>query len=67
MSSDTLQSAIASIRSGDKDTGKLLLAEVIRGDPRNETAWLWMSAVIDTHKHAVSAWGLADLGLPCDL
>jgi hypothetical protein len=48
MSSDTLQSEIASIRSGDKEIGKLLLAEVIRNDPRNETAWLWMSSVIDT-------------------
>jgi len=48
MSSDTLQSAIASIRSGDKETGKLLLAEVIRDDPRNETAWLWMSGAVDS-------------------
>jgi Tfp pilus assembly protein PilF len=51
MSSVTLQSAIASIRSGDTETGKLLLSEVIRNDPRNETAWLWMSSVIDTHEH----------------
>ena len=56
MSSDTLQSSIASIRLGSKESGKLLLSEVIRDDPRNETAWLWMSAVIDTYNHAVSAW-----------
>jgi hypothetical protein len=31
MSPDTLQSAIASIRSGDKETGKL--SEVIRNGP----------------------------------
>ena len=30
--------------------GKLLLAEVIRNDSRNETACLWMSAVICTHE-----------------
>jgi RNA polymerase subunit RPABC4/transcription elongation factor Spt4 len=49
--SDNLQRAIAAIRSGDKETGKRLLAEVIRDDPRNETAWLWMSAVIDSDEH----------------
>ena len=47
MSSDTLQSAIISIRSGDKETGKLLLAEVIRNDPRNETTRLGLMAVCD--------------------
>ena len=46
--SDNLQRAIAAIRSGDKETGKRLLAELIRNDPRNETAWLWMSSVIDS-------------------
>jgi hypothetical protein len=45
--SDNLQRAIAAVRSGDKETGKRLLVEVIRNDPRNETAWLWMSAVSD--------------------
>ena len=49
MSSDTLQTAIASIRSGDQETGQRLLAELIRNDPRNETDWLWMSSVIDTN------------------
>jgi len=51
MSSDILQSAITSIRSGDKETGQRLLAEVIRNDPHNESAWLWMSSVIDTDEH----------------
>jgi hypothetical protein len=49
--SDDLQRAIAAIRSGDKETGKRLLAEVIRNEPRNETAWLWMSSVIGTTEH----------------
>jgi hypothetical protein len=49
--SDTLQRAIAAIRSGDKETGQRLLAKVIRNDPRNETAWLWMSSVIDSDEH----------------
>jgi len=49
--SETLQRAITAIRSGDKETGQRLLAEVIRDDPRNETAWLWMSSVIDSDEH----------------
>jgi len=46
--SETLQRAIAEVRSGDKEIGQRLLAEVIRNDPRNETAWLWMSSAIDS-------------------
>ena len=48
MSSATLPRAIASIRSGDQGAGKPLLAEVICDDPGNETAWLWMSATVDS-------------------
>jgi flagellar basal body-associated protein FliL len=43
-----LQQAIEIIKKGDKETGKQLLERVIRNDPSNETAWLWMSAVVDT-------------------
>jgi hypothetical protein len=46
--SDNLGRAIDAIRSGDTETGKRLLSEVIRNDPRNEAAWLWMSSVVDT-------------------
>ena len=49
--SDTLQRAIAAIRSGDKAIGQQLLIEVIRNDPRNEAAWLWMSATSDSLEH----------------
>ena len=43
-----LQQAIAAIKVGDKAAGRRLLAKVIRNDPRNEAAWLWMSAVTDS-------------------
>lgn len=46
--SGNLQRAIAAIRSGDKATGKRLLAQVLQAEPNNQTAWLWMSAVVDT-------------------
>jgi TM2 domain-containing membrane protein YozV len=49
--SATLQQAIAAIKAGDKLTGQRLLAEVIHNDPRNESAWLWMSAVIDSDEN----------------
>ena len=40
--------AITAIRSGDKARGRTLLAQVLRIDPRNETAWLWMASVAET-------------------
>ncbi len=43
-----LQQAIAAVKAGDKEAGRRLLAEVIRNDPRNEVAWLWMSAATDS-------------------
>jgi hypothetical protein len=45
---DHLQRAIAAIRADDKETGKRLLVEAIRDDPRHEAAWLWMSSVLDS-------------------
>jgi Tfp pilus assembly protein PilF len=44
--SDKLQQAIALIRSGDKQNGGRLLAEVLKDDPQNEMAWLWMSGIV---------------------
>ena len=43
-----LADAITAIRSGDKARGQTLLAQVLRIDPRNETAWLWMASVAKT-------------------
>ena len=51
MSSSTLQTAIAAVHSGDKETAQRLLAQVIRDDPQNATAWLWMSSVTDSDEH----------------
>jgi hypothetical protein len=45
---DALQRAIAAVKAGDKAAGQRLLAEVIRDDPRNEAAWLWMAAALDS-------------------
>lgn len=45
---DYLQEAINAIKSGDKTTGKcLLIDEVLKANPRNEQAWLWMTQVAE--------------------
>jgi len=40
--------AISSIKSGDKQTGRRLLTEIIEDDPKNEIAWLWLTKTVDT-------------------
>jgi len=45
-----LQEAITLIKSGDRQTGQRLLTEVLNAEPRNETAWLWMSALMSGGK-----------------
>ena len=46
---DYLQQAIAAIKSGDRTTGKrLLIDEVLRTNPRDEIAWLWMTQTVES-------------------
>jgi len=51
--SDTLQKAIATIKSGNKTAGKQLLSDILKADPDNEQAWLWMTKVVDSHSERV--------------
>jgi hypothetical protein len=46
MGSD-LQQAIVYIKSGNRTAGQELLVRVIRSDPQNEMAWLWMTVTLD--------------------
>ena len=48
--SNELEQAITFIKSGDRQTGAQLLAELLKADPENETAWLWMSSVVTTEE-----------------
>jgi hypothetical protein len=41
-----LQEAIQAIKRGDKDQARRLLKHVVREEPKNEQAWLWLSAVL---------------------
>ncbi len=42
---DKLQKAILLVKSGDKQKGIPLLAEILRAQPDNELAWLWMARI----------------------
>lgn len=52
---DYLQQAIDAIKTGDKATGKrLLIDEVLRANPRNEQAWLWMTQVAEADEDRIN-------------
>lgn len=50
--SQTLRQAIAALREEDKDRARQLLAQVLRADPHNESAWLWLMRAVDEPAHA---------------
>ena len=45
-----LKQAITLIRSGDKAGGGQILAKILKVDPQNELAWLWLSQTVTTRK-----------------
>jgi hypothetical protein len=47
MSSEKLSAAIKVIKSGDKATGRRLLAEILKEDPSNETSWIWLATCVE--------------------
>jgi formylglycine-generating enzyme required for sulfatase activity len=42
------QSAIQFIKSGNREQGKAILVEIIKKNPENENAWIWLSACVDS-------------------
>jgi hypothetical protein len=48
--SDKLKQAIKLIQSGEKQKGGQILTEVLKTDPKNEIAWLWMSLTVTNRK-----------------
>jgi uncharacterized membrane protein len=48
-----LQRAILLIQSGNKRDGGRLLAEILQADPRNETAWFWMSGIVASDEQRI--------------
>jgi tetratricopeptide (TPR) repeat protein len=52
MNAGDLERAINLIKLGDINGGKRLLAQIIKTDPKNEHAWLWLSTSLDDQEHA---------------
>lgn len=50
---DRLTRAITHIKSGNKAEGGALLATLVRENPKNVTAWLWLSACVSTNKQKI--------------
>ena len=47
MSSERINQAIQLIREGNTKSAGKILAEVVKQEPRNETAWLWLAGCFD--------------------
>jgi hypothetical protein len=45
-----LRQAIKLIQSGDKDSGRNLLLDIVASNPANESAWLWLASVAPPDK-----------------
>ncbi|GJM42758.1 MAG: hypothetical protein DHS20C20_30400 [Ardenticatenaceae bacterium] len=45
--STQLEKAVAYIKSGDKQAGKAVLLRILKTDPANSRAWMYMSAVVN--------------------
>lgn len=46
---DWLNGGIRAAKAGDAPLAQQMLAEAIRRNPRSETAWLWLSAVVESN------------------
>lgn len=45
---DLIRRGIAACQSGDKEMARIVLMQATEAEPNNQTAWLWMSGVVDT-------------------
>jgi hypothetical protein len=45
---DDLKQATRLIESGDVAGGRRLLVELLKVDPKNDTAWMWLATVVET-------------------
>jgi hypothetical protein len=50
---DDLQQAIALIKSGEKKRGGQMLAEIVKRDPRNINAWLWLASCVNIDEQRI--------------
>ncbi len=45
---DTLAQGIAALKAGQKAEARNLLGQAVRQDPKDETAWLWLSGAVES-------------------
>jgi len=50
---DDMQRAISLVKSGDKQRGGRLLTEILKKDPRNVNAWLWLSSCVSSNEQKI--------------
>jgi len=55
MRSSELQQAIELARSGRKEAAREILVQIIRANPRNETAWLWLVDTLEDDASRITA------------
>jgi len=55
--SDLLQQGIALAKAGHSEQARNILLQVIELDERNESAWLWLSGVVDSDDDRAVALG----------
>lgn len=48
-----LDQAIEAINSGNKQSGRWLLTDLLNNDPYHEEAWLWLALVVDTREERI--------------
>ena len=54
-SSEIVRQAIQAARAGHRIEARDLLLKVVEFDPRNETAWMWLSGLVDTLEDRIIA------------
>jgi tetratricopeptide (TPR) repeat protein len=54
-SSEIVQRAIQSARAGRRTEARDLLLDVVESDPQNETAWMWLSGLVDSLEDRIIA------------
>ena len=52
---DLLRQAIQAARSGREMTARNLFQDVVRIDPNNELAWMWLSGLLDPLEDRIAA------------
>ncbi|HTP08684.1 MAG TPA: hypothetical protein VMP08_10560 [Anaerolineae bacterium] len=45
---DRLDSALLALRNGERNKARSILADILRSNPKNELAWYWLAACVDS-------------------